>query len=67
MNDEIYNADALTILPTIETDSIDMILTDPLYKTTSLELDKQPFNLEDYMQEFKRLLKPNGWFFILAL
>ena len=60
---KIHNADAITILPTIPDNSIDLILTDPPYNTTSLELDKQSFNLEDYMQEFKRVLKPNGWLF----
>ena len=53
----------MIILPSIKTDSIDMILTDPPYNTTSLKMDKQSFNLEDYMQEFKRVLKPNGWLF----
>ena len=63
MNNEIYNADALTILPTIKTDSIDMILTDPPYNTTALKMDKQSFDLTSYLDEFKRVLKPNGWFF----
>ena len=60
---KIHNADALTILPSIKTDSIDMILTDPPYNTTSLKMDKQSFDLNNYMPEFKRILKPNGWLF----
>ena len=53
----------MIILPSIKTDSIDMILTDPPYNTTSLKLDKQSFDLSLYMAEFKRILKPNGWLF----
>ena len=60
---KLHCADALDILPTLETDSVDMILTDPPYNTTSLALDKMSFDLTDYMKEFKRVLKPNGWLF----
>ena len=60
---KIHNADAQIILPTIPDNSIDLILTDPPYNTTSLKLDKQSFDLSLYMVEFKRVLKPNGWLF----
>ena len=62
MND-LHNADAGAILPTIPTDSIDMIFTDPPYNTTDLKFDKNNFNLSDYLASFARVIKPSGWFF----
>ena len=40
-----------------------MIFTDPPYNITNLKIDKQSFNLKNYLNEFKRILKPNGWLF----
>ena len=59
----LYNADAADILPSIDTDSVDMIFTDPPYNTTFLKMDNTGFNIKDYLPEFKRILRPNGWFF----
>ena len=59
----IKNCDSLEYVKTIQDNSLDMILTDPPYNTTDLKIDKMGFNLEDYLQDFKRILKPNGWFF----
>ena len=62
MND-LHCADAGAILPSIPTDSIDMIFTDPPYNVTDLKIDNEGFDIKDYLSEFKRILKPNGWFF----
>ena len=59
----LHHADASQILPSISDSSVDMILTDPPYNTTSLQIDKAAFRIEDYMDEFKRVMKPNGWLF----
>ena len=59
----LHHADASQILPSISDSSVDMILTDPPYNTTSLQIDKTAFRIEDYMDEFKRIMKPNGWIF----
>ena len=63
MMNKIYNSDAADILPSIPTDSADMIFTDPPYNATNLKMDKAGFDLKNYLSEFKRILKPNGWFF----
>ena len=60
---EIIHGDAMHHIKTIADDTIDLIFTDPPYNTTSLKMDAQSFNISDYMEEFKRILKPNGWFF----
>ena len=59
----LHHADASQILPSISDSSVDMILTDPPYNTTSLQIDKTAFSIENYMDEFKRVMKPNGWLF----
>ena len=58
-----YNDDAAKVLPKIEENSVDMIFTDPPYNTTNLSMDKKGFDIRDYLAEFSRILKPNGWFF----
>ena len=64
---EIIHGDAIHHVKTIPDDTIDLIFTDPPYNTTSLKLDKQQFDIKDYMAEFKRVLKPNGWFFCFSV
>ena len=62
----LHNADTATILPQIDSNSVDMIFTDPPYNTTDLDIDAKGFNILSYLSEFKRVLKPNGWFFCFA-
>lgn len=46
--------------------SIDAIITDPPYMTTDLHFDKQGFNLDDFLSESLRVIKPNGYFAVFA-
>ena len=67
MMNKIYNSDAADILPSIPTGSADMIFTDPPYNVTDLKIDNEGFDLKNYLNEFKRILKPNGWFFCFGV
>ena len=64
MND-IIHADCLSILPDIPDASVDLILTDPPYSTTKLDLDKG-FDIGRFLPEFRRVLKPYGQFMCFA-
>ena len=56
---KLYNADCLSILPSLADDSIDLILTDPPYGTTQCKWDSIiPF--EPMWNELKRIIKDNG-------
>ena len=56
---KLYNADCLSILPSLADDSIDLILTDPPYGTTDCKWDNIiPF--EPMWKELKRIIKDNG-------
>jgi DNA modification methylase len=55
----LFNNDCLKVLPTIPNKSIDLILTDPPYGTTSCKWDSViPF--EPMWKELKRIIKDNG-------
>ena len=56
---KLYNADCLSILPSLADDSVDLILTDPPYGTTQCKWDSIiPF--EPMWKELKRIIKDNG-------
>ena len=56
---QLFNDDCLKVLPTIPDKSIDLILTDPPYGTTSCKWDSViPF--EPMWKELKRIIKDNG-------
>jgi len=56
---KLYNADCLSILPSLKDNSIDLILTDPPYGTTQCKWDSIiPF--EPMWNELKRIIKDNG-------
>ena len=56
---KLYNADCLSILPSLADDSIDLILTDPPYGTTQCKWDSIiPF--EPMWKDLKRVIKDNG-------
>ena len=57
--------DCMDILPTMPDGSVDLILTDPPYSTTNLKFD-QGFDIGRVLPEFRRVLKPSGWFFCFA-
>lgn len=71
---EIRKTDALELLQSIETDSVDLVVTDPpYYRIKDLEWDKQWKTqteylawLEQIIAESKRILKPNGSFYMFA-
>ena len=55
----LINNDCMTILPTIESNSIDMILCDLPYGTTRNKWDSI-LPLDELWKEYKRIIKPNG-------
>ena len=56
---KLYNADCLSILPSLPDNSVDLILTDPPYGTTQCKWDSIiPF--EPMWNELKRIIKDNG-------
>ena len=57
---EILLGDCLELLKTIESESIDLILTDPPYNTTDCKWDKQPIDWNILKAEFMRIIKPTG-------
>lgn len=69
---EIIQGDSLVILPTLESESAQMILADPPYnigKDFGNDSDKQPMDdyliwCERWIKECLRILKPNGTMFI---
>lgn len=62
---KLYNGDCLEIMPTLESGSIDAIITDLPYGTTACKWDAIiPF--EQMWREVKRVLKPNGAFVTTA-
>lgn len=56
---QLYNANCLDVLPTIEDKSIDFICCDLLYGTTASNWDKA-LPMDKLWAEYKRILKPNG-------
>jgi site-specific DNA-methyltransferase (adenine-specific) len=58
---EIHHTDCREFMKTIESGSIDLVLTDPPYYSTNLAFDKAPrIDFEAWLTECKRVLKPNG-------
>lgn len=57
--DNEYNDKLENILPTLESDSVQMIFADFPYLTTKSPWE-QPVDLELFWREAKRILKPNG-------
>lgn len=56
---QLINDDCLKVLPTLESNSVDLILTDPPYGTTQCKWDSIiPF--EPMWKELKRVIKDNG-------
>ena len=72
LRQEVIHGDALHILPTLESDSAQMIIADPPYnigKDFGNDSNKQPMNeylqwCDQWIQECLRILKPNGTMFI---
>jgi site-specific DNA-methyltransferase (adenine-specific) len=70
--EQIIHGDALNILPTLATESAQIIIADPPYnigKNFGNDSDKQPMDdylvwCEKWIQECLRVLKPNGTMFI---
>ena len=55
----IFQGDCLDILPTLASESIDLILTDPPYGTTECKWDSV-IDLDSMWAQLKRIIKPNG-------
>lgn len=74
MNIELHHGDCLEHLPAIPSGSVDLILTDPPYfKVKDEHWDRQwdkPAQflrwLDQVLEEFQRVLKPNGSLYIFA-
>ena len=56
---KIYNGDCLEVMKDIDDDSINLILTDPPYGTTSCAWDTV-IDLDLMWLQLKRIIKPNG-------
>lgn len=57
---KLYNENCYDVLKTIESNSVDLILTDPPYNIGYCEFDKEVLDWDLLRKEFKRILKPNG-------
>ena len=66
MNVDLRQGDCLKLLPTLATDSVDLVFCDPPYGTTDLALDASfsKFGWPRLNAELRRVLKPTGWFFV---
>lgn len=72
MRQDVIHGDTLAILPTLQTDSAQIIIADPPYnigKDFGNDSDKQPMEeylkwSENWIKECLRILKPNGTMFI---
>lgn len=56
---KIFNEDCFKVFPTLEGESIDMILCDLPYGTSACKWDTV-LNFERLWQEYIRLIKPSG-------
>lgn len=56
---KLWQGDCLDLLPTIKSESIDMVLCDLPYNTTSMRWDTE-VDLGALWNEYKRVLNPNG-------
>lgn len=57
---KILNINCFELLSKMEDSSIDLVLTDPPYNTTSLAYDKQKLDLQAWFDEIIRVAKPNA-------
>lgn len=60
IENKIVYADCFDVLEKIENESIDCVLTDPPYNTTSCPWDKNKLNISRLFSEYRRIVKPNG-------
>ncbi|CAH1193142.1 S-adenosylmethionine-dependent methyltransferase [Psychrobacter phage D'Alembert] len=56
---DLYNGDCLEVMKGIPDGSVDLVLTDPPYGTTSIKWDSV-IPVEDMWKELRRVIKPNG-------
>jgi site-specific DNA-methyltransferase (adenine-specific) len=74
LRNDIIEGDAIQILPTLETETAQIIIADPPYnigKDFGNDSDKQPMDeyllwCEEWIKECLRILKPNGTMFIFG-
>ena len=72
LRQDVLNGDTIVLLPTLESDSAQIIIADPPYnigKDFGNDSDKQPMDeyliwCEKWIKECLRILKPNGTMFI---
>lgn len=64
-NQHLHNADWREFLPTIQTRTVDLLLTDPPYGTTSIAWDKK-VDWPLFWDEVKRICKPNAVMVLFA-
>ncbi len=65
MTSTLLNGDCLEIMPMLDEGSIDLVLTDPPYGTTSCKWDSV-ISLESMWENLKRLTKPNSAIVLMA-
>lgn len=64
---KVYHQNCFNLFPQIEDWSVDTIITDPPFEVTNLEFDKKSkINWDIFYQEMRRVLKPNGRFFLFG-
>lgn len=64
---KIYNRNCFDLLPEIEDWGVDLIITDPPYETTKLKFDVESnIDWDQFYTEMRRVLKPNGRFFLFG-
>ena len=58
---ELHNTECLAFMKTLPDNSVDAVITDPPYYSTSLHFDKEPkLDFLYFLNECKRVLKPAG-------
>ncbi|MEG1842558.1 MAG: hypothetical protein RR221_07595, partial [Alistipes sp.] len=56
----LIHGDCIELMPTIPTESVDCLLTDPPYLYLKNQKLDKPFDEIKFFNESKRILKPNG-------
>ena len=61
MTNQIIHGDCFEVMKSLSDNSFDAVITDPPYMTTDLHFDKIGFNVDLWLQECLRVLKPDAY------